>query len=351
MGKFLNKKEQVIDLKITSYGKNRLSVGDLKPEFYAFFDDNVIYDASYFGRTENQNDIHKRIKNETPYLEGQVLFKDIEKLPDPANLVEENTFNSTNFSVIFASDHTPTTSILRQDTFRMEQMIGDAWLEGETQNIPAWKLVALEGEISSSSQKLMSGTIGSKFDLEIPQINIQATYRLKALKDVGGTEFDPEDLLNDSDNVLDVDWFADETYMNIEQHNLMFYLEEANTIMLNENFELEVFQVDNTDESKLYRKEFKKDHLSLKGDRITDEYIKKTSSQRIIQQPTTNDVEYYFNILTDKFVDRTKACKGMEIYNKNSYYVDLDFECSTEATEDSYYYDIYGPVTEPEICQ
>jgi len=121
--------------------------------------------------------------------------------------------------------------------------------------------------------------------------------------------------------------------------------------MLNENFELEVFQVDNTDESKLYRKEFKKDHLSLKGGRITDEYIKKTSSQRTIQQSTTNDVEYYFNILTDKFVDRTKACKGMEIYNKNSYYVDLDFECSTEATADSYYYDIYGPVTEPEICQ
>ena len=47
MAKFLNKKEQVIDLKLTSYAKYLLSIGRFKPHSYAFFDDNVLYDKKY----------------------------------------------------------------------------------------------------------------------------------------------------------------------------------------------------------------------------------------------------------------------------------------------------------------
>ena len=36
MAKFLNKKEQVIDFKLTPYGKQRLSVGQFEPVFYSF---------------------------------------------------------------------------------------------------------------------------------------------------------------------------------------------------------------------------------------------------------------------------------------------------------------------------
>ena len=41
MAKFLNKKEQVYDLKLTSYGHYLLSVGKFKPVYYEFFDDNI----------------------------------------------------------------------------------------------------------------------------------------------------------------------------------------------------------------------------------------------------------------------------------------------------------------------
>ena len=43
------------------------------------------------------------------------------------------------------------------------------------------------------------------------------------------------------------------------------------------------------------------------------------------------------------------ACKGAEIYNKESYYIDLDFDCDQDA-QDFVYNDIYGYVTEPEVC-
>ena len=349
MGTFLNKKEQVIDLKITSYGKHKLGSGDFKPEFYAFFDDNVIYDSSYFGRTENQNDTDKRIKRETHYLEGQILFKDIEKLPDPENLVQ-TTDDDGEPAVYFKSDVTPSNSLLREDTYRIEQMIGDAYLEGETQNIPAWKLVTLQGEISDSSPKLMSGTIGTKFDLEIPQVNIELNYRLKVRDSDSFTPYEEQNF-EDAISPTDLPLFSDSKFIDIEHDDLMIYLEEVNTMMLNENFEVEIFEVDNVDESLLKRKEYKKDYLSLKGDMITEEYIKNTTENFMPDVFTENDVEYFFEIEKDQFVNRSVACKGTEIYNKNSYYIDLDFECTESVRERTEYYDIYGPVTEPEICQ
>ena len=44
MSKFLNKKEQVIDFKLTNYGNYLLSIGNFKPTYYTFLDDNVVYD-------------------------------------------------------------------------------------------------------------------------------------------------------------------------------------------------------------------------------------------------------------------------------------------------------------------
>ena len=45
--KFLNRKEQVLELHMTQHGKSLLSRGAFKPVYYAFFDDDVIYDSQY----------------------------------------------------------------------------------------------------------------------------------------------------------------------------------------------------------------------------------------------------------------------------------------------------------------
>lgn len=69
---FFNRKEEVIDIELTQYGKLLLAKGKFKPKKYAFFDDDVIYDAQYMNPTdptsvsnpiaENQNDAGTRIK-------------------------------------------------------------------------------------------------------------------------------------------------------------------------------------------------------------------------------------------------------------------------------------------------
>ena len=81
MAKFLNKKEQVYDLQLTSYGKHLLSMGAFKPVYYGFYDDNILYDGAYAGLTEGQNEIQKRIKEDTVYLEGLTRFTDVEDEP------------------------------------------------------------------------------------------------------------------------------------------------------------------------------------------------------------------------------------------------------------------------------
>jgi hypothetical protein len=65
---------------------------------------------------------------------------------------------------------------------------------------------------------------------------------------------------------------------------------------------------------------------------------------------TTSSVEYYFDILVDSEIEQRTACKSAEAFNKQSYYVDLDFDCE-EIEQDFVYADIYGRVTDPEICQ
>ena len=44
---FFNKKQDVIKVELTGYGKNLLSKGVFKPVYYAYSDDGVLYDAAW----------------------------------------------------------------------------------------------------------------------------------------------------------------------------------------------------------------------------------------------------------------------------------------------------------------
>ena len=52
---FSDKKEEVLDIQLTSYGKSLLAKGKFKPEFYCFFDDDILYDTRYTSDEEAQN--------------------------------------------------------------------------------------------------------------------------------------------------------------------------------------------------------------------------------------------------------------------------------------------------------
>ena len=63
MANFINKKEEVIQISLTNYGKSIFSRGEFSPVFYSFYDDDILYDGTYGGIKEIQNNIVDRIQD------------------------------------------------------------------------------------------------------------------------------------------------------------------------------------------------------------------------------------------------------------------------------------------------
>ena len=99
-------------------------------------------------------------------------------------------------------------------------------------------------------------------------------------------------------------------------------------------------------QEKLRRKYFYKDTPQIiDGIMISEQF----EDQQYPENLVSSSVEYYFDVSIDKNVDQLMACKNMDQMNKESYYVDFDFECSRK-TINPVYHDIYGSEVEPEIC-
>ena len=361
MAVFLNKKEQVYDLKLTSYGKRLLSNGRFKPTYYAFFDDNILYDGQYAGIVESQNDIHKRIKQETPYIEGLVLFHNIDSDTSLVGGTEDSGFTFDEPTSFFLGDIEPTEVPLNRESKRYDQMIGDAFLDGETNVAPGWKVVSLDGgRILSSSQEEVKN---DQTIFKIPQINMELNYQKRIVP------FEVTDVLL-SEDIRDFVYmskpFKDGHSIQLVPDNLMLYIEELNTALLTENFDIEIFEViSGSTSDTLKRKYFPNNYTSIKGGLIPDNYQNLVRVQEYFpdrgapipsivtsENITTSSVNHYFVINKDEFVDRNIACRSLDIYNKKSYYIDMDFDCEMmDPEQERAFVDIYGEVTEPEICQ
>jgi len=382
MAKFLNKKEQVIDFELTPYGKYTLSIGSFKPIYYAFYDDGVLYDGKYAGlKHEKQNDIHERIKNKTSYLESLVIFDEVETSPPYPSQYGSGGPEDSGFEFdvvgLYVRELDPLGSLaasLQQqptpDVFKFNSAIGDAYFDGESQqNAPAWKVVTLQGEISTSSPTNTahsSRTLSGSVDQDIPQVNIDLFYT-KRVQD-NTLNPDPRKIINMVDTTAP---FADGKVIQLIQNDLVVYAEELNTALLTENFDIEVFEVtteyetfregtlptdDETFDADFIEKTIPVETLQRKyfekeDDQIVDGLMTRETAQQITPgtQLSTDAVEYYFDILTDSAVDQQLACKGATVFNKTSYYIDLDFECEEEA--EIMFYDIYGAaIDDVEIC-
>jgi len=366
MSVFLNKKEQVYDLKLTSYGRYLLSIGTFKPAYYAFYDDNVIYDARYFHtaavlpgaagggnyllppKREAQNNINQRIKRETPYLGSQILFRDVEDTLSALEVTSQG----------YDSDINPTLTTPAADIYTFESALGDAMLDAENSRaVPSWKMLMLQSNISSSVYKQgdiqgapIRGTgearDGILLNSQIPQIQVIANYSLKVVD--SEIEINPTSVRNliDTSNI-----FSDNKVIALISEDPIMYFEETNTQVLTENFDIEVFEVESGSAGGIYKPTLHRKYFETVIPQIENGFmLTETPSETGLVSLTTASVEYYFDILQDSNVDQAVACNAAEAFNKSSYYVSFDFECAEEDSSISFY-DIYGSVTEPEICQ
>ena len=327
--KFLNKKEQVFDIQLTPHGKHKLSAGTFNPVYYAFFDDNVIYDIEYAGGAEEQNKTHERIKNETQYLESQAIFQ--ERMGE--SVVEGGLLLDT----IYPQEENLLTSY---------GSIGDARLLSEETNVaPAWKVAAMVATITGSVQNSFQGNLATgstdveRSEASITQINITASYVLSSE--------DPAELNrnNSFENFRDLEFttstFADGRVIKLTTEDPLIYLEEMNTELLTKNFDIEVFKIEDDKFRKLY--------FASQKPQIVDGMMMAERPEIQNNDLDQNSVEYYFSILRDGQVDDRLVCKHIQQFNTENYLIDLDYDCSDVNGQDLYF-DIYGKVTESEIC-
>ena len=327
--KFLNKKEQVFDIQLTPYGKHKLSAGDFTPAYYAFFDDNVIYDLEYVGGSESQNQIHKRIKQETQYLEGQVSFRGrLAGSPVAGGILEDTIYNQ------------------EENLLTTGGFIGNAsFLAEETNVAPAWKIVTMVGtnyevqnNFTGSLNELTSDV--SRAEAILTQLNITASYVLSSESPSDVNRNNSFENFRDLQNTTGI--FSDDRIIKLTSQDPLFYIEELNTELLTENFDIEVFKIVGDDFQRLSFKS--KEPQVVNGLMVS---AQPETNENVID---TNSVEYYFSIFKDSEVDSRIACKYIDQFNTESYLIDLDHDC-TDVNGEDLYFDIYGRVTESEICQ
>ena len=303
---FFNKKEDVLKIELTPHGRRLLSLGKLKPLYYSFLDDDILYDVARGGTTENNSQSKNRILSETPYMKPQTNYKGVESsLSNEDDKVEQ---------VIY-----------------LQQKIGT----NNTAEIRAasWNTTALLGEINSTSEVLSgSGTATQP----IPQLEMTIEYTMSA-GDRNDFETSNTGLLFNRD--LPILIKPDGSYVKIQKEQILLNIFERNGFFHKDSYEIEVYMYEQ-DEINIDRKlKFASEKFEIVNNMLMDE------SSIVEEEITTDFVEYYLDITTDKQIPKEDVCKGVRRLKAKDIFLDLEVECPDRDNVDI---NIYGSRVRPE---
>ena len=321
---FFNKKEEVLEIKLTSFGKRKLANGKFKPTYYAFFDDDILYDAARAGVTEDNNDIETRIQENTPSLRAQTSFTDLEKLVmKQTHDVVDGVYHEGSITDF---KHDP--SVYEDyDGLRNVLPIGTSQLGN--QRAAAWKIDFLEGTFISS-QNSINDDLAKKPVINIPQINcdvnVQPVITTKNFKGIADNVTGRYIALNSATN----------QFLRIEKDYILLDVAELNVDLSNDSFSLEVYEIDtDSGEEVLKPKVFRREIQSIVNGILLDD--KEVEAQISTAQIDTGFVEYYFDVSVDDGIDNhTKQHKIHARESKGSIFdnnVGFDDYSQTPGTE------------------
>lgn len=319
---FFDKKEEVISIELTPYGRNLLSLGKLRPSYYAFFDDDVLYNIEAAGDSETSADIKTRILNETPYSKPNYLFKNLDQNigRNEAYLqLEEIRYPSSDNKLYF-----------------LQKPLGTC--KETSKESPAFKATFIQNS-SSAGSKFITGSEGG--DQQITQVGVEFDYTLsiknqnKQANQQGVSFVRPE---------FRSDIFADGTYINVEFEKMIVQLLEDNGFNLTDSFEIEVFKQDFVDTTKYEQLKFLPKKANIQNDILMDEQDLGSIN------PTPEYVEYYFDLLVDKEIAVADICEGVNELKTQDIFIDLEVECPDLQGQDVNIYTSRVTPSDIEVC-
>ena len=282
---FFNKKEEVIEIELTSYGKSLLAKGKLRPTHYAFLDDDIIYDAQYGASEESPAD--QRIREETPRSRPQYNFSSVEH----TLASREEVVPTTSGEII--------KEILIQEQNRRNANPPIGTSANSSIYHPAWKSYLLQGELDSSLPYIEMGDS----TINIPQLEVkQRDFTYKAIK---GTDYNSS---------LYGYAFPDGSSVTLEEdenNEFLLFLQENNASSDSENFAIEIYEVEEqSGKEYLTPLDFSK---RPQRDLIVDGFMMDNEPQTEIDpsdDPTLS--EYYFEIEVDEEIDPAILTKAIQ---------------------------------------
>ncbi len=258
---FFNKKEDVIDIKLTQYGKLLLAKGVFKPASYRFFDDGVLYDALHAGIVENQNDSEARIK-EVQHPRTQYIFKGAEtKLAQLHEPLQEDEIPLELADILPDNDE-------RENALRYNLSTNTL----ANQEASYLKVEAYGSPLTGSLQYYS----GSNVPQNIPQLTCDATYEVSREEILNPEHLDEVYL---SEDYMENTVIFRDAVFSLKEEYMLFDLQELGTSRDSDNFEISVYEI-------------------VPGTATDDEEILIPIYHGDDSNPLT-DVDNYFDILLD----------------------------------------------------
>jgi hypothetical protein len=230
---FFNRKEEVVQIELTRLGRQKLSMGQFRPAYYEFLDEDVLYDRKNLstGSSEEQNDIKQRIKEKIS-LRALTARQSVPLIDKP--YLPENKVMESLGSFIPYSNYRPAWNITAQDGV----------------------LFSGSGDMNFVSIEAASGsglTVGPTYE-NVPQLTLVCDYDYNL--GITLTKNDP-DFIETIDNnfALEVDDVlknpGDDTYILFEKsfNDFTIMVQEENVLNSKDDFVLEVFKYDYVDDN------------------------------------------------------------------------------------------------------
>ena len=295
--RFFNPKEEVIDIQLTQDGKRKLAAGRFKPKYYAFFDEDILYDTRYAGFEEEQKDAVPRIMNDTPRLRVRHSTKGVEtefrKIQEQKRTGDRNSSNET------------------KDRNGSMMPIGTSY---GNEFAPVWKISLIQGDFTNT-QKVAFYDVSWGVQ-PIPQLSssMEIITRVEFEEGYGDMVSEPDDVLegrplvNYSANQTDASAedtpsvYQDGSYLVTEQPSIILSIEELNNSITSDNFDIEVFEIiEQTVGGASETKEILRP-LFIAGE---NDYVDKDeyAIEEEIQDYDANYAQHYVEVFTDGEMD------------------------------------------------
>jgi hypothetical protein len=366
VAEFFNRKEEVIDLKLTRHGRYLLSRGQLLPEYYAFFDDDIVYDAAYGPHSdEPQNDSVKRIREDTPRIKVQNIIggveSDLSLILEP--LQDNLSYGADGQLINLQGDLNKTSQATREKIHSLPQPLGKS--KSNTIHMPAWDIRFPMAALSSSNVNY-SGSNNELYSARIPQLSTQheiQTYIEKedisifgladedvtiaggplAMAEASRTKIDPQILSDIFPSQTENQDNIDGAFVTGKEKYLFLEVSETNVDFTSENFDIEVFEVTQVSGSD--------EVLTQKYFFSRQEELGLNASETTIGNnfPSLDDsyVEYWFDVEVDKEIEPFIYCELGYSEVKKDIYAELEIDMTCPDIEKDL---VYDDTVEEEPC-